>query len=79
MLVNRAALSLEKIVTQSDSIIIVVATSRPQAHCPQRQRLFVSKTVVLQKMNRDVKSPSCAPIYTHKEPITYQFSVEIFR
>jgi hypothetical protein len=63
MLVNRAALSLEKIVTQSDSIIIVVATSRPQAHCPQRQRLFVSKTVVLQKMNRDVKSPSCAPIY----------------
>jgi hypothetical protein len=63
MLVNRAALSLEKIVTQSDSIIIIVATSGPPAHCPQCQRLFLPKTVVLQKMNRDVKSPGCAPIY----------------
>jgi len=39
LLVNPAVLSLEKIVTQTDSIIMVVATSRSQAHCPQCQQL----------------------------------------
>ena len=39
LLVNPAVLSLEKIVTQTDSIIMVVTTSRPRAHCPQCQQL----------------------------------------
>jgi transposase len=39
LLVNPAVLSLEKIVTQTDSIIMVVATSRSRAHCPQCQQL----------------------------------------
>src|SRR5215475_10227113 len=39
LLVNPAVLSLEKIVPQTDSIIMVVATSRPRAHCPQCQQL----------------------------------------
>jgi transposase len=39
LLVNPAILSLEKIITRSDSIILVVTTSRPQAHCPRCQHL----------------------------------------
>jgi transposase len=39
LLVNPAVLSLEKIGAQTDSIIMVVATSRPRADCPQCQQL----------------------------------------
>jgi transposase len=36
---NPAVLSLEKIVPHPDALIMVVTTSRPQAHCPECQQL----------------------------------------